>query len=174
MKTIATILSISLSSFVVLACGRSEPADISSSETTSVAAPATAPAAEANKIDVTTIDPCVLVPRQDMQTMFGELKEGPTPGTGLRNERQCNYTNTAGEWIKLSVYGGTDRWQWEKGITNAQNPRDIGGLGDEAFAIKRGTDAVVYVRKGETILELSCSCPAERAEAISRVATTKL
>jgi hypothetical protein len=119
-------------------------------------------------------DPCALVTAQDMGVMFGEIKEGPSPSTGLRNERQCNYTNLAGSWIKLSLYGGADRWEWEKGITNAQSPREVGGLGDEAFAIRRGTDAVVYVRKGESILELSCSCPAEMAEAIARVATTKL
>lgn len=119
-------------------------------------------------------DPCALVTSQDMRVMFGELKEGPSPSSGLRNERQCNYTNMAGSWIKLSLYGGSERWEWEKGITNAQSPRDVGGLGDEAFAIRRGTDAVVYVRKGDSILELSCSCPAETAEAIARVATTKL
>lgn len=106
--------------------------------------------------------------------MFGELKEGPSASSGLRNERQCNYTNMAGSWIKLSLYGGQERWDWEKGITNAQNPRTIGGLGDEAFAIQRGTDAVVYVRKAQTILELSCSCPAATAEAIARVTTSKL
>jgi hypothetical protein len=119
-------------------------------------------------------DPCALVAFRDMGVMFGELKEGPSPSTGLRNERQCNYTNTAGSWMKLSLYGGSERWEWEKGIANAQSPREVGGLGDEAFAIRRGTDAVVYVRKGDSILELSCSCPAETAEAIARVATTKL
>jgi hypothetical protein len=119
-------------------------------------------------------DPCTLVTAQDMGVMFGELKEGPLPSSGLRNERQCNYTNMSGSWIKLSVYGGRERWEWEKGITNAQNPQNVGGLGDEAFAIKRGTDSVVYVRKGEAILELSCSCPASTAEAIARVATTRL
>ena len=119
-------------------------------------------------------DPCSLVTPQDMGTMFGEIKEGPSPSSGLRNERQCNYTNMAGSWIKLSLYGGSERWEWDRGITNAQNPREVGGLGDEAFAIRRGTDAVVYVRKGESILELSCSCGADTAEAIARVATTKL
>ena len=106
--------------------------------------------------------------------MFGELKDGPLPSTGLRNERQCNFTNMAGSWIKLSVYGGADRWESDKAMTNAQSPRQVGGLGDEAFAIKRGTDSVVYVRKDGTILELSCSCSSENAEAIARVATTKL
>jgi hypothetical protein len=120
------------------------------------------------------VDPCSLVSAQDMGVMFGELKEGPVTSTGLRNERQCNFTNMAGSWIKLSVYSGKERWEWERGITNAQSPRDVGGLGDEAFAIKRGTDAVVYVRKGDRILELSCSCPAETAEAIARVATQRL
>ena len=119
-------------------------------------------------------DPCLLVTPQDMGVMFGALKEGPAPSSGLRHERQCNYTNEAGSWIKLSLYEGSERWEWEKGITTSQSPRTLGGLGDEAFAIRRGTDAVVYVRKGESILELSCSCSAETAEAIARVATTNL
>lgn len=133
---------------------------------------ATVPAALA--APSTTIDPCALVSARDMGVMFGELKEGPVTSSGLRNERQCNFTNMAGSWIKLSVYSGSDRWEGEKGITNASSPHPIGGLGDEAFAITRGTDAVVYVRKGDAILELSCSCPAETAEAITRVATQKL
>ena len=132
--------------------------------------PATAEAVTAAR----RADPCALVTPTDMATMFGELKEGPLPSSGLRDERQCNYTNLSGSWIKLSLAGGQERWEWEKGITNAQGPQEIGGLGDEAFAIRRGTDSVVYVRKGEAILELSCSCDAAVAEAIARVATSTL
>jgi hypothetical protein len=136
-------------------------------------APATSVAAT-EAPSASSVDPCSLVSAQDMAVMFGELKEGPMTSTGLRNERQCNFTNMAGSWIKLSVYAGTERWESDKNMTNALSPRNVGGLGDEAFAIRRGTDAVVYVRKRESILELSCSCPAETAESIARVATTKL
>ena len=131
-------------------------------------------AAERGATAAATADPCSLVPLQDMAVMFGAIKDGPLPSSGLREERQCNYTNETGSWIKLSLARGADRWEWERGVTGAQSPRDVGGLGDEAFAIRRGTDAVVYVRKGESILELSCSCPADTAEAIARVATTRL
>jgi hypothetical protein len=142
-----------------------------SRETTAIAQESPASASPATS---SAADPCALVSARDMGVMFGELKEGPSASTGLRNERQCNFTNMAGSWIKLSLYGGAERWEWEKGITNAQTPRTLGGLGDEAFAIRRGTDSVVYVRKGESILELSCSCTSETAEAIARVAATKL
>lgn len=132
-------------------------------------------ASQAAAVRAGSSDPCALVTAQDMGVMFGELRDGPLPSSGLRDQRQCNYTNTAGSWIKLSVDGGgVGRWEWEKGIANAQGPREVGGLGDEAFALRRGTDAVVFVRKGESILELSCSCAAETAEAIARVATTRL
>jgi hypothetical protein len=165
MKTIIIALCM-----LTAACGNREQVSAATSATTaSTSAPSAAAAAP-----VTSADPCALVTAQDMGVMFGELKEGPSPSTGLRDERQCNYTNMAGSWIKLSLYGGRERWDWEKGITNAQSPKDVGGLGDEAFAIKRGTDAVVYVRKAESILELSCSCPSEMAEAIARVATKNL
>ena len=119
-------------------------------------------------------DPCTLVDKAALAGLFGELKEGPTPGSGLRNERQCDYTNMTGSWIKFSLYSGMDRWEWEKGMANAQNPKDLAGLGDEAFAIKRGSDSVVYVRKGESILELSCSCSRDVAEKIARKAAGKL
>ena len=158
MKNIITIAL-----FVLISCGGREHATVAQ---TPVAAVAAEP--------VSVADPCALVTPPDMAVMFGELKEGPSPSTGLRDERQCNYTNMSGSWIKLSLYSGQERWDWEKGITNAQNPRAVGGLGDEAFAIKRGTDSVVYVRKGQSILELSCSCSSENAEAIARVATTRL
>ena len=159
-------LACTLFALSLAGCGARETT-VSAQEPAAIAAATSAPA-------VSNADPCALVSAQDMGVMFGELKEGPSPSTGLRNERQCNYTNMAGSWIKLSLYGGAERWEWEKGITNAQNPREVGGLGDEAFAIKRGTDSVVYVRKGDSILELSCSCSSENAEAIARVATTKL
>ena len=113
-------------------------------------------------------DPCLLIDSTTLATMFGELKEGPLPSTGLREERQCNYTNMNGSWLKLSLSSGMERWEWEKGITNAQNPKTLQSLGDEAFAIKRGTDSVVYVRRGSSILELSCSCSSDEAERIAR------
>jgi hypothetical protein len=116
-------------------------------------------------------DPCALIDKAAMAALFGELKEGPKPDTGLRQERECGYTNMAGSWLKLSVYG-KDRWGWEKGMAN--EPRDIAGLGDEAFVTKRGTDSVVYVRKGESILEVSCSCSREEAEKVARKAAPKI
>jgi hypothetical protein len=119
-------------------------------------------------------DPCLLVSTGDMAVMFGELKEGPLPSSGLRGERQCNYTNMQGSWIKLSLAFGRDRWAEDRGLFAAQMSRDLGGLGDEAYLVRRGTDAVVNARKGETLLELTCSCPDARAEAIARVAVQKL
>ena len=151
-----------------------------SADTTSARLTQDAPAAVSVAATSTTttesrdIDPCSLVAPAAIASSFGELKEGPFASSGLRNERQCNYTNMQGSWLKLSVYGGEDRWEWERNITNAQNPRDLAGLGDEAFAIKRGTDAVVYARKNNDILELSCSCPFEVADRIARAAVPQL
>jgi hypothetical protein len=164
MRTTVALLALSL--LVVAGCG--VESRVTASQDNAILARATTASA------VPGVDPCGLVTPTDMATMFGELKEGPLPSSGLRDERQCNYTNLSGSWIKLSLAAGQERWEWEKGITNAQNPREIGGLGDEAFAIRRGTDSVVYVRKGEAILELSCSCDAAVAEAIARVATSRL
>lgn len=169
MKTIpANFLMI----LALAACGDHDRVAAAEPQTSSSSSSATAASVAA--VATATVDPCAVVSAKDIGVMFGELKEGPSASSGLRNERQCNYTNMSGSWLKLSLYGGQERWEWEKGITNAQSPQPVGGLGDEAFAIQRGTDSVVYVRKGDAILELSCSCPATTAEAIARVTTSKL
>jgi hypothetical protein len=173
MKNIIRMIIISTTVAFLGACtqGSAETTDVAQAHDAPVAEPV---ATNTSAVASRDIDPCALMAPAAIASAFGELKEGPFPSSGLRNERQCNYTNMQGSWLKLSVYEGEERWEWERNITNAQNPRDLSGLGDEAFAIKRGTDAVVYSRKNNDILELSCSCPFEVAERIARAAIPQL
>ena len=160
-----------LCALALAACGGSDGAPAAEPQ----AAEAPAAAASTPARPIASVDPCTLVTRDQVTRAFGDIKEGPTAGTGLRGERQCEYTNMEGSWLKFSVYGGgTDRWESDRAMANAQSSRALSSLGDEAFAIKRGTDAVVYARKGESILEVSCSCPAETAESMARTAAEKL
>ena len=137
-------------------------------------APVAVASAAVSSPDVERVDPCALLTGSEVETLFGPLKEGPVSKTGLRRERECHYTNEGGSWLTVSVYGGGDeRWDWEKGITNANPQTPISGLGDVAFAARRGTDSLVYVRRGDSILQVSCSCGADGALAIARQAATR-
>jgi hypothetical protein len=100
------------------------------------------------------LDPCVLVTKEEVAKIIGELKEPPKADTGLQKEKQCNYTTTTGAWLKASTYSAS-RWGMQKGIVSEMNPVDLQGLGEEAFAVKRGTTYEIYVRKGDSILEVS-------------------
>ena len=118
-------------------------------------------------------DACSLVARSDVESIFGELKGPPKSGTGLRNEKECRYQNLDGKWLETSVFSA-DRWDLEKGIVSEMHPAPLPNLGDEAFSVKQGTDSVVYVRKGASILEVSCSCGMQQTTAIASKAIGKM
>jgi len=118
-------------------------------------------------------DACAVLTRSEVEATFGALKGEPLRDTGIRNEKLCTYSNTAGSWLRMSLYGA-DRWATEKGTTSEGKQKQLSGLGDAAFSIKRGTDSVVYVRKGGGVLELSCSCDLAKAEALARKAAPRI
>jgi hypothetical protein len=112
------------------------------------------------------IDACSVLARDEIEPILGVLKEGPTSATGLSNEKECKYANAGGIWLQTSLYG-SDRWTLQKAISSEMHPKVLAGLGDEAFSVKRGTDSVVYVRKGASVLEISCSCDLARSDALA-------
>ena len=118
-------------------------------------------------------DACSLVSRSDVETIFGSLKGAPKSGAGLRNEKECRYQNLDGQWLETSVFGA-DRWDLERGIVSEMHPTPIPNLGDDAFSVKQGTDSVVYVRKGGSILEVSCSCNMQQTTSIATKAIGKM
>jgi hypothetical protein len=122
---------------------------------------------------VPDVDACSLVTRSELETAFGTLKADGRSDRGLRGEHDCRFTNTEGQWLKLSVYGA-ERWELEKAIVSEQHPASISSLGEEAFRVKQGTDSVLYVRKGNAILETSCSCGLDKAEQVARRAITRM
>ena len=116
------------------------------------------------------IEPCSVLVRTDVEWIFGALKGDPKASEGLSHE-ECRYENLDGQWLKTSVYGA-DRWELQKGITSEQHPTAL-SLGDEAFAVKPGTDSVVYVRKGDAVVEVSCSCGMEKTQKLAAKAVQK-
>jgi hypothetical protein len=122
---------------------------------------------------VPSIDACAVLSRPEIEPLFGELKEGPSSGSGPSKEKRCRYSNTGGNWLEVSLYG-SDRWSLQKGTYSEMSPKALPALGDEAFSIKRGTDSVVFVRKAGGVMELSCSCDLAKAEALAAKAVTKL
>lgn len=99
------------------------------------------------------VDACALVTRAEAATLLEGLRRDPRPETGYQLERECHYVSERGAQLSVSVYTA-DRWDLQKGIVSEMSPADVPGLGDEAFAVRRGTYAEVYVRKGALILEV--------------------
>jgi hypothetical protein len=118
------------------------------------------------------VDACAVLTREELEPVFGQLKDAPTHDTGLSREKLCKYTNVEGNWLQTSLYG-SDRWNLQKGTYSEMNPKSL-AIGDEAFSIKRGTDSVVFVRKGGGVVEISCSCDLTKAEALAVKAATKI
>ncbi|MEP6709674.1 MAG: hypothetical protein ABJB32_06030 [Verrucomicrobiota bacterium] len=118
-------------------------------------------------------NPCALMTKAEVATIFGELKGEPKPDTGVLEEKQCGYENVKGSWLKLSVYP-SDRWGMRKFTVSEMNPETISGLGEEAFRVKRGIEAEVYVRKGEWILEVRSSSGRAITQKIAEVAAKKM
>jgi hypothetical protein len=118
-------------------------------------------------------DPCALVPKAEVEKIIGELKTPPKPDTGPQKEKECNYENVGGTWLKVSIYS-SERWGMQKGIVSEMNPTDIVGLGEEAYSVKRGSSMEVYVRKGALILEVSSTVGSEKARKFAEAAIKQL
>lgn len=116
-------------------------------------------------------DPCTLIAKAELEKIFGEIKEGPKAKEGLMKEKGCEWSNMAGSWINIFVYSA-DKLGLKKGMLN--DPVDLTGLGDEAFTAKRGTDAEIYIRKGQLVLEVRTSSGAEVAKRAAQQALTKM
>ena len=117
--------------------------------------------------------PCALVPRAEVEKIMGELKEAPKSEEGLQKEKECNYTNKEGAWLKASIYS-SERWGLQKGIVSEMNPSPLEGLGEEAFGVKRGSSYEVYVLKGKWILEISSSAGPDVAKKFAAASVKQL
>jgi hypothetical protein len=117
------------------------------------------------------MNPCTLVPKEELAKILGEIKEGPTPKERMMKEQECQWTNMSGAWLSIALYSA-DKWGLKKGSAN--DPKDVTGLGEEAFTDKRGTDAEIYVRKGKWILEVRTSSGSANARKVADAAVAKM
>jgi hypothetical protein len=119
------------------------------------------------------LDPCALISREAVVKLIGELKDPPKADTGLQKEKECTYTTTTGAWLKVSLYSAT-RWGMQKGIVSEMNPTDLPGLGEEAFAVTRGTTYEIYVLKGKWVLEVSSTVGPEASKQFAHTAAERM
>ena len=117
------------------------------------------------------LDSCALLSKAEVAKIIGELKEEPKPGTGLLKEKQCDYINMSGAWLKISL-GNPDTWGMQKGLF--VDTVEIKGLGEEAFSAKRGTAIEVWVRKGNLMLVVSSTVGLEPTRKVAEAAAKKL
>jgi hypothetical protein len=128
---------------------------------------------QAYTAETSNLDPCALLAKEDVAKIIGEPRGAPKADTGLQKEKECNYTTTSGAWLKVSLYSSA-RWGMQKGIVSEMNPTDLPGLGEEAFAVKRGTTYEIYVRKGDSILEVSSTAGADVTKKFAERAAKEL
>ncbi len=165
------LVAISLA-VLLAACSRTEsPQEARAATTVLTTRPSTARPRVVSSVP--DVDTCSLITRGELEPILGALKADGRSDRGLRGEHDCRFTNAEGQWLKLSVYG-SDRWELEMSIVSERHPASISSLGEEAFRVKQGTDSVVYVRKGNAILETSCSCGLDQAEQTARRAITRM
>lgn len=117
------------------------------------------------------MNPCQLIPNEEVAKIIGEIKEGPKAKEGLMKEKVCEWTNMSGSWLSISISAG-DKWDLKKGSAN--NPTDLKGFGEEAFTDKRGTDAELYVRKGKWMLEVRTSSGSANAQKVAQYVLAKM
>jgi len=123
--------------------------------------------------ETVAVDACALVTKAEAEKILGELREAPKPETGIQQEKECNYTNKDGAWLKVSVYS-SERWGMQKGIVSEMNPTALPGLGEEAFTVKRGTTHEIYIRQGKLILEISSTVGLEVTKTFAETAVKQL
>jgi hypothetical protein len=126
-----------------------------------------------SKHQSSNIDACALVTRAEAAALLGGLRRDPVPQTGYQQERECHYVSERGAQLSVSVYTA-DRWDLQKGIVSEMSPVAVPGLGDEAFAVRRGTYAEVYVRKGALLLEVRGSAGMEVSRGMAAKAAGRL
>jgi hypothetical protein len=168
MKMIGTV---ALTTLLVTAAACRHEDTAGPATTVAASAPATQDAEPESKTPA--IDACAVLTREELEPVFGPLKDAPAHDTGLSNEKLCKYSNTTGSWLQTSLYG-SDRWNLQKGTYSEMNPKALSSLGDEAFSVKRGSDSIVFVHKAGGVVEISCSCDLSKAEALAAKAVTKI
>jgi len=133
--------------------------------------PATAPAGQP-AAKAATVDPCTLLSKVEVAEVFGEIKEGPKPGQALGSASACEYSNTDGGVLTMTV-DAADKWGLRKG--SAIDPKSESGLGDEAFSVPRSTGGSdLAVKKGSVFLEIDTSVSLDKAKALATKALGKL
>ncbi|HVG00895.1 MAG TPA: hypothetical protein VND68_13735 [Chloroflexia bacterium] len=85
-------------------------------------------------LDLSSLDVCAFVPREILAGIFGPLKDEGTPDTVLGKEKGCTFYNEEGNFADMRIYP-PDEWELRKNLES--DKIEVGGLGDEAFAVDK-------------------------------------
>ncbi|HEY0072006.1 MAG TPA: hypothetical protein VGE04_18750 [Chloroflexia bacterium] len=85
-------------------------------------------------LDLSSLDVCAFVPKEVLASIFGPLKDEGTQDTVLGKEKGCTFFNQEGEFADIRIYP-PDIWELQKGLE--ADKIEVGGLGDEAFAVSK-------------------------------------
>jgi hypothetical protein len=85
-------------------------------------------------LDLSSLDVCTFVPTEILAGIFGPLKDAGTQDTVLGKEKGCTFYNEEGNFADIRIYP-PDGWELQKSLE--ADKIEIGGLGDEAFAVDK-------------------------------------
>lgn len=94
----------------------------------------TASTGSSDALDLSSLDVCTFVPREILAGIFGPLKDEGTPDTVLGREKGCTFYNEEGNFADMRIYP-PDEWELRKSLE--ADRIEVGGLGDEAFAVDK-------------------------------------
>jgi hypothetical protein len=94
----------------------------------------TEPTGTSGAIDLSALDVCAFVPRDILVGIFGPLKDEGTPDTVLGKGKGCTFYNEEGNFADIRIYP-PGAWDLQKGLE--ADKIEVGGLGDEAFAVDK-------------------------------------
>ncbi len=145
------VLTIALA---LVACGGSAaptplPPGVSTASATGPSGSATPPGraapqrtATAVGLDISSIDTCVLLPKADIESVFGPLGKEPKADFPNGNEKGCLYYNDRGEFADIILNPVSD-WSLLREVH--PDATDLTFNGDKAFSNKNPDSVSLYV-----------------------------
>lgn len=138
----------------LVACGGSAaptplPPVVSATSATGPSGSATAPGRAAAQrtptvvgLDISSIDTCALLPRADIESVFGPLGKEPKADFPNGNEKGCIYYNDRGEFADIILNPVSD-WSLLREVH--PDATDLTLNGDKAFSNKNPDSVSLYV-----------------------------
>jgi hypothetical protein len=119
------------------------------------------------------VDACSLVSRADAEAIMGKLKEAPKPVTSVADEKTCSYMNMNGANVTVRIYG-SDWYDVQKNLNDAEKIVSLAGLGDEAYYVKKSGAVDLWSRKDSASLYLNGTIGLEQMKRLATKILSRL